>query len=210
MTTASTTARVYSEKYPPCNRTPNHALSAIDMLLAGKEVFLTVSPNELAMFAQTEDLDLGEPLAPSTLSGEPGYMYQDNEVKLYLTMPEMYRFLKSNLRPKEYFQLVNAFGVFYAIKDRYYDEDTGIAQQPLSGPTDHKTFMFQCMNGTMDPEDIDDQVDIWHTAGDKDAATAAPLHEFLGMREDEYVQWMKDSSSLYKILFERMRDYGTE
>lgn len=209
MTTPETTPRVYSDKYPPCNRVPNRALGTIDMLLAGKDVLLTVGPNELAVFAQTEDLELGEPLAPSTLSGEPGYKYQDNEVTLYLTLPEMYRFLKSNLRPKEYFQLANAFGIFYAIKDRYYDEETGIAQQPLSGPTDHKTFMFQCMNGTMDPEDIDDQVDVWHTS-DNTGAAAAPLHEFLGMRQDEYLEWMKDSNSLYKILFIRMRDYGTE
>jgi hypothetical protein len=210
MTTPEKQPRVHSAKYPPVNRTPNRALTTIDMLLAGKDVFLTTDPNEIAMLSQTETLELGEPLAPSTLTGEPGYMYEDDEVKLYLTLPEMYRFLKNNLRPKEYFQLRELFGIFYAIKDRYYDEETGIAFEPRSGPTDHKTFMFQCMNGTLDPEDIDDQVDIWHTAKATDTATAAPLHEFLGMREDEYAQWMKDSSSLYKILFIRMRDYGTE
>jgi hypothetical protein len=207
--TTTNTPRVHSEKYPPKNRAPNPSLGHADMILVGKNVLLTVGPNELAMLSQTETLELGEPVGTSVLSGEPGFIYRDDEVTLTLTLAEMYRFLRFNLEPKEYFKLVELYGVFYAIKDRFYYEDSGIAVAPHWGPSDHKTFMFQCMNGTKDPEDIDDEVDKWHTDASVETSGIL-LRHFLGMREDEYVEWMKEPGSLYKILFVRMRDYGTE
>jgi len=200
--------RVWSEKYPPVNRKPNLSLGPVTMLLLGASTEIRSNPNELAMLSQTETLELGSPTDFSMLSGDPGYIYKDDEVSLVLSLPEMYRFLKFNLRPEEYFKLARRFGVFYAISGKWYDEDTGIACQPFTGKSDYVTFMQRCMAGEVEPEAIDQEVEAWNGLHEKGCALHSKLHEHLGMREDEYAQWMADPSTLFKILFYRMRDYG--
>jgi hypothetical protein len=206
--TSSKTPQLWSLRHPPVNRQINSTLGATDILLAGATASIQTGPDVLAALSQTETLALGPPRGTSSISGEPGYLYQDNEVTLYLTLPELYRFLRRNLEPKEYFALVHQFGVFYAISGKWYDEETGRAASPTMGKSDQATFVYRCMTGEVEPEAIDDEVDAWHTAAEGSPTSKLTLRQYLGMREDEYVQWMKDSSALYKILFYRMRDFG--
>lgn len=206
--TPTSAPRVWSTAFPPANRQVNLALGVVEVLLSGATASIQTGPNEIAELAQLELLALGAPAAPSSISGEPGYLYQDNEVTLYLTLPELYRFLRHNLESKEFFALARQFGVFYAISGKWYDEDTGIARNPMLGKSDKATFLYRCMAGEAEPDAIDDEVDAWHTANPDSATGQLALRQHLGMREDEYVQWMQDPSALYKILFYRLRDYG--
>lgn len=59
-------------------------------------------------------------------------------------------------------------------------------------------FMSLVMQGYALPDEIDDFVDIWHE-GDSEI----PLHEFLGMTEQEYSLWIKDASFLNEIIAAR-------
>ena len=45
------------------------------------------------------------------------------------------------------------------------------------------------------PEDIDYYVSLWHCGN-----STLPLHEFLGITKDEYVQWVLDDSCLKDIV----------
>jgi hypothetical protein len=61
-----------------------------------------------------------------------------------------------------------------------------------------KTFMDRYLAGEVEPEDIDDFVDEWH-----EGKYATALAEFLGLSDDEYWRWVKDSSVLPDIRAER-------
>jgi hypothetical protein len=62
-------------------------------------------------------------------------------------------------------------------------------------------FIDLCVNGEMQPGDIDKYVDLWHTI-----ETYLELHEFLGMSEDEYESWVNDDSYLSVILEDRKKN----
>ena len=47
------------------------------------------------------------------------------------------------------------------------------------------TFMNLCIQGKIDPKDIDEYVEYWHTSDSKQE-----LHEFLGMTFEEYGKFM--------------------
>lgn len=56
-------------------------------------------------------------------------------------------------------------------------------------------FIDKCLNGDCLVEEIDDYVDLWHEGDSTES-----LHSFLGMTEDEYGLWMRDSEYIYFIL----------
>lgn len=58
------------------------------------------------------------------------------------------------------------------------------------------TFKQSCQMGQARPDDIDDWVDVWHTAGDG----AVRLQQFLGFTDAEYNRWVQDSSTVYEIV----------
>lgn len=203
--------RVWSDDYPPRNRVPND-MGPIDAFVTGADGPVYIDPNKAAVISQLENLDLGGPVQPpqdSMLSGEPGYVYEDNEVRLVLTLDELYRFLRFNLDADEYRKLREQFGLFYCISPQYYDVDTGIAQQPRFGPSDQNTFFQRALRGDIEVVDfekeVDAAVDAWHTSGDGEV----PLHRYLGMRQDEYSTWATAPSKLLQLLFVRLRDYET-
>ncbi|MNR71272.1 hypothetical protein D3C71_18870 [compost metagenome] len=203
--------RVWSEAFPPRNRVPND-MGPVDAYVTGAGGVLYIPPNDAVVLAVRENLDLGGPVQPhqgSMLSGEPGYIYEDNEVRLVLTADELYRFLRCNLDADEYRKLREQFGLFYCIAPKYYDIDTGIALQPRFGPREDKTFFQRALRGDIEVEDfekeMDAAVDAWHNGADGEV----PLHRYLGMRQDEYSTWATAPGKLLKLLFVRLRDYET-
>lgn len=42
-----------------------------------------------------------------------------------------------------------------------------------------------------DYEDLDDRVAEWHSAPEGSEAASMPLHQWLGMTEDEYKAWVE-------------------
>jgi hypothetical protein len=122
--------RQMSNKYPPKNRRPNPLLSVITLEIAWKDGSLQLDPNGAAVAAHEESLPLGEPCFASDLSGAPGYEYRTDDITLALARDELYRFLRHDLTPAEFFTLAEKFGVFFEIHDDFYNETTGRALQP--------------------------------------------------------------------------------
>ena len=50
-------------------------------------------------------------------------------------------------------------------------------------------------------QEIDDYIDLWHSYAP--TSEGRPLHEFLGLSEQEYNLWIQDSSALEYILLSR-------
>jgi hypothetical protein len=57
------------------------------------------------------------------------------------------------------------------------------------------TFLERCIFGNARLEDIDDEVDLWHTG-----VSPLELHEFLGMTWEEYCRWVQHPDVLSNIL----------
>jgi hypothetical protein len=56
------------------------------------------------------------------------------------------------------------------------------------------TFRDKLIAGDVTIRDIDDFIDTWHASSQN-----CPLHEFLGLSQEEYAEWLKDSASLTKL-----------
>jgi len=114
----------FSDRYPPKNRRIN-ALPVVEIEIASKDGVLRMDMNQAAIASHLENLALGEPFVQSDLSGHPGYEYRSSEVTLALTRDELYRLMRHNLSPKEFFLLAEKFGVFFETHDDFYDENSG-------------------------------------------------------------------------------------
>jgi hypothetical protein len=64
------------------------------------------------------------------------------------------------------------------------------------------TFVELSLAGDVVMDEIDDFVAAWHN----DPAIREPLHEFLGMTEEEYALWVEQPGSLRLILAARDED----
>lgn len=185
----------------PKNRELVQSMSSVAAQVHDAAGWHDTSLNELGIAAAQESLALGEPVATSVLSGEPGYYYRDVEICLALSACELSCMLRHNLEPEEYFKLREAYGLFHHIGPDYYDVDSGRALAPVFTAADRDSFVAQCLDGRAEPDAIDDFVERWHAG----PPTPVSLRRFLGMRRDEYARWMKDANVLYEILFYRLR-----
>lgn len=131
MTTTDVSARSYSELFPPKNRI-NTGLGVIDIEIVDDQGAHRYDPNSaiLAAHKGPKGFSLGTPVALSDISKEPGYILRFDAVQLALTAPEMVRLFMHSLRPEEFFALANKYGIFYEISGKFYDEDTGVADDP--------------------------------------------------------------------------------
>lgn len=121
----------FSNKYPPKNRRENPHLSVVEIEIAWQGGSVRMDMNAAAMAGHRENLNLGEPSFASDITGAPGYEYRSDEVTLALTRDELYRLLRHDLRPAEFLALVQKYGTFYEVHDDFYDEDSGVALQPV-------------------------------------------------------------------------------
>lgn len=131
MTTADVSVRSYSELFPPKNRI-NTGLGVIDIEIVDDQGAHRYDPNSaiLAAHKGPKGFPLGESIAVSDISNEPGYIVRFDAVQLALTAQEMVRLFMHSLRPEEFFALANKYGIFYEISGKFYDEDTGVADDP--------------------------------------------------------------------------------
>ncbi|MFF2531283.1 hypothetical protein ACFVS2_20485 [Brevibacillus sp. NPDC058079] len=60
-----------------------------------------------------------------------------------------------------------------------------------------KTFIEKCVSGEETVDRIDDYVEVWHTAGDE---VKLELPEYLGISDDDYEKYLKDSNYIYQIV----------
>lgn len=69
--------------------------------------------------------------AKSIISGQPAVIYRADDYEIPLTPDELFRFVKHDLEPKEFFKIRDHFGDLHEIHDDFYDPDTGEAFQPM-------------------------------------------------------------------------------
>ena len=56
-------------------------------------------------------------------------------------------------------------------------------------------FIDLCLRGKAEASEIDDFVELWHESG-----STLPLHDFLGMTEEEYAAWVQRPDLLSHII----------
>lgn len=161
----------FSDRYPPKNRREN-PLPVIEIEIASKDSTLRMDMNQAALASHLENLQLGEPFVPSDLSGKPGYEYRSSEITLALTKEELYRFMRHDLRPREFFLLAEKYGVFFDTHDDFYDEKSGFAFQPMPrSATSDRTPADVSVMASTSPDKI---VITTSTAGDWIRVTKGP------------------------------------
>ena len=121
---------VYSDRYPPVNRTET-GLYVLQVEIVDGIGKWQLDLNRVAMMAYTKKLPVMRPQTMSVLSSEPAYLYRTCDVELALTADEMLRLMRHDLFPKEVLKLHKLYGAFHETHDDFYDEETGTALQPM-------------------------------------------------------------------------------
>lgn len=104
----------------------------------GGVLLLTVEEFASAVFKESFDFDQLEnsSFGESFLSGEPGWLFREDDLGVVLTMNEIRRLGGHELTPEQYFKLREHFGQFRLIGPEFYDEKTGKALQPKGAVRD--------------------------------------------------------------------------
>lgn len=71
------------------------------------------------------------PGAESVISGEPAVVYRADGNSIPMTVDELLRFIRHDLRPEEFRILFDRYGEIHEIHDDFYDPRTGEAWQPI-------------------------------------------------------------------------------
>jgi hypothetical protein len=71
------------------------------------------------------------PDAVSVISGEPAVVYKAEDYAIPMTVAELLRFIRHDLRPDEFKVLLAKYGPIHEIHDDFYDPRTGDAWQPI-------------------------------------------------------------------------------
>jgi len=64
-----------------------------------------------------------------------------------------------------------------------------------------KKFIYALMDGDVTLDQVDADVELWHMSCSKESLAA-----FLGLTDDEYTRFVRDSKELLKIAEERKAD----
>jgi len=72
-------------------------------------------------------------------------------------------------------------------------------------PMCHTSFLSRCLEGHVDPEDIEDFVAAWHEGEGGDS-----LPEFLGFTDEEYALWVEKPMALPLILHSKRNSVNLE
>ena len=99
-----------------------------------------LDPNEAGAHSVCGDYPFGLPLPhrKSMLSGKPAYLYRQDDVEFALTFDELDRFMRHDLKPKEYDAILAHVGMCYPLHDDFYQEG-GYAWQPRDKGGELKT-----------------------------------------------------------------------
>lgn len=104
-----------------------------DIEIAWEEAAIRTSRDNLVQ-ALCQGVTWGPPSRPSVISGQPGYRVRTHEFVFILTYDELRRVMLHSLTPPEYFALVERYGLFSDIDERFYCTDTGAAVMPVVTP----------------------------------------------------------------------------
>ena len=90
-------------------------------------------PNQVAAMSVSGAYPIGLPVKGcfSLLSGKPAYWVREDNLEIALTLNELDRYVRHDLRGAEYERLLDHFGMFFSIHEDFYDPlDGGVAWQP--------------------------------------------------------------------------------
>lgn len=122
----------FSERFPPKNRVDT-GLAVIQIEIVGADGVHRTDASGAAVMGFKRLLPVKEPVKPSVLSGEPGFLYRTYDgVEMALTAEEMLRLMRRELRPQEVLKLHSIYGAFFETHFDFYSENTGQAFQPMS------------------------------------------------------------------------------
>lgn len=124
-------------------------LGILDLDIVSATETRRFDPNGIIMALLDGTLIAGEPLYPSILSGQPGFLYRNHELQFALTGEELQRFVSHSLGAEEFFKLYRAFGEFHEIHDDFYDPDTGDLLQPVGFIDEVPVKFIQADNGVI-------------------------------------------------------------
>lgn len=128
-------ATVFSKVYPPANRVET-GLGVIEIEIVGRDGRVKMDPNGAARLGYQGLLPVTEPVKPSVLSGEPGFLFRTGDgIEVALSEGELVRLLRHELMPAEVLELHRLYGAFFETHDDFYDEKTGAALQRMSDRT---------------------------------------------------------------------------
>lgn len=71
------------------------------------------------------------PGTSSVISGAPAVVYKAEDYAIPMTVEELLRFIRHDLRPEEFRVLFAKYGAIHEIHDDFYDPRTGEAWQPI-------------------------------------------------------------------------------
>jgi len=126
------TFHVFSERYPPVNRKPT-GLQMLEIQMVDRVGAVNLDPNRAAELGYLKAIPVRHPAFRSVLSGRPGYLYRTYDgIEVALAEDEMVRLLRHALRPAEVLSLHRQFGAFFETHADFYDENTGVAVQPMN------------------------------------------------------------------------------
>ena len=92
------------------------------------------NPNTISIAGQDANYPFGQPFKdhPSILSKKPGYLYKSHDLEIPLTLDEIDRFLRLNLRPGEVSKLIETYGIFHEVHDDFYSQGKSLQSRPKS------------------------------------------------------------------------------
>lgn len=140
---------VFDPMHPPINRRIADGLGVIDVRISGATGTRTFSALSLIMNAHLTwaisdsgaissiDPAIGDASAQFRcgITGEPGFLYETEDVTLQIAAGPLHRMIFGALRPGEFRALLRRYGAFFEIHDDFYAPDTGLCLQ-ARGPYD--------------------------------------------------------------------------
>ena len=119
-------------------------LATLDVQIEWDGEALTTDPNGIAEMAYSGSYTMGRPFIGKAcaLSGAPAYLYRADNFEIPLAPAVLDRFLRHDLKPKEFKKLHNLLGkAIFETHDDFYDEESGESIQPMRAGRGLKTFL---------------------------------------------------------------------
>ena len=94
----------------------------------------SLDPNSLCVASLEADYPFGQafPPPPSVLSGKPSCLHRADDLEIPLTLDELDRLVRLDLRRREALKLVETYGVFHEVNDDFYVDGRSWQTRPKS------------------------------------------------------------------------------
>lgn len=91
-------------------------------------------PNSMCVAGLEADYPFGQPFKDrqSVLSGKPAYLYKSLDLEIPLTLDELDRLCRLDLRKKEALKLIETYGAFHEAHDDFYVDGASWQPRPKS------------------------------------------------------------------------------